>query len=111
MSGTPREMSQPHTAFVRSCAWRSTPSLQPRRPGRDTEVARGDTCFPATPSVSYTSFAAMALRSSLWRTVDAGPDTGAHDSETPSNRPLERAGSNAPRPTDTAGAGRSAPGR
>jgi len=86
-------------------------SLQARRRGRATEVALGGTCFLAILSVSYTSFAAMSGRSSLWRTVGGDPGTGGHDSEAPSNRPLERPGMNAWRPTHGASAGRSAPGR
>jgi plasmid stabilization system protein ParE len=37
------------------------------------------------------------------------PGTGGRDSETPSNKPLERAGTNASRSTDRTRAGRSAP--
>ena len=40
MSGTPRETSQPHTAFVRSCVRPSTWSLRVRRRGRYGRWAR-----------------------------------------------------------------------
>lgn len=111
MSGTPRGMSQPRTAFVRNCDRPSTRSLRGRRLSRATEGARGGTCFLAIRSASYTSCAAMALRSSLWRTVGDDPGTGGRDSETPYNKPLERAGMNPRSDVATASAGRSAPRR
>ena len=92
MRGTPQGMSQQRTAFVRSCVRPSMRSLKARRRGRATEAARGATCFLAIPSVSSTSFAAMALRSSPSHTVGVAPGTGGHDSEAPYNRPLERPG-------------------
>jgi hypothetical protein len=111
MSGTPRGTSQPLMVSVRSCARPSTLSLRARGPGRATDVAHDGTCFPAIPSASYTSCAAMALRSSPWRTGGGDPGTGGRDSETPSNKPLERAGANPCLAAAAASAGRSAPSR
>jgi hypothetical protein len=109
MSGTPRETSQPHTVFVRSCAKPSAWLLRVRRRGRGTGDAHAVTCFLVFLSVSSTSFAAISLKSSPSPTVGGGPGTGGHDSETPSNRPLERPGMTASRPTGAASAVRSAP--
>jgi hypothetical protein len=111
MSGTPREMSQPHTAFVRSYAKQWTWSLPVRRHGPATADVHAATCFPAIPSVSSTSFGASFLKLSPSRTVGGGPGTGGHDSETPSNKPLERPGMNTFRSVESASAGRSAPSR
>ena len=111
MSGTPRGKSQPPTASVKSYVKPSTRSLQAHRCGHATEVEPGGTYFLAIPSISSTWFAAMTLRSSLWRTVGGDPGTGGRDSETPSDKPLERPGVTALRPTDHASAGRSAPSR
>ena len=88
------------------------PQTWPRYGSRTRRyVAHDGTCFPAIPSASYTSCTAMALRSSPWRTAGGDPDTGGRDSETPSNKPLERPGTNAWRPAERASAGRSAPSR
>ena len=59
----------------------------------------------------FSASAAATLRSLLWLTVGGDPATGDHGSEMPSNRPLERPGMNASRPTGPASAGRSAPNR
>jgi hypothetical protein len=111
MSGTPRGTFQPLMASVRNCARPSTLSLRARRPGPATEVAHDGMCFPAIPSASFTSCAAMAFRSSPWRTAGGDQDTGGRDSETPSNMPLERPGTNPRADVIGATAGRSAPGR
>jgi hypothetical protein len=111
MSGTPRSTPQPHTVFVRNCAKPSVRSLRVRRRGPATADVHVGTCSLAIPSVSFTSFAAISSKSSPSRTVGGGPDTGGRDSETPSNKPLERPGAGASRPTGAASAGRSAPGR
>ena len=104
-------MSQPRTAFVRRYVRPSTRLLKPRRRGHATEVVLGGTCFLAIPSASYTSFAVKTLKLSLWRMVGGGPATGGHDSEAPSNRPLERPGMNAAWRVKRASAGRSASSR
>ena len=105
---TARDVSAAH-GFREELRQPSTLSLRARRRGPATEVAHDGTCFPAIPSASYTSGAAMALRSSPWRTAGGDPGTGGRDSETPSNKPRERPGTNASRQAERTSAGRSAP--
>src|SRR5262245_45728450 len=105
-----RDVSAAH-GFVRNYAKQSTSSLRVCTLGLATVDTHAGTCFLAILSVSSTSFATISLKSSPSRTVGGGPGTGGHDSETPSNRPLERPGVNATRQAGVAGAGRSAPSR
>ena len=96
MSGTPFATPQRPTAFARSYGTRSMlwPKIQAL--GRAMEVALGGTSSHDFPSAWCTSSAETKLKSSRWLTGDDGRDTGARDSDAPSNfriqRPALRAG-------------------
>jgi hypothetical protein len=85
MSGMPLETPQRHTAFARSYGTRSMLSPRIQALGRTMEVALGGTSSHDFPSAWYTSSAVTKLKSSPWFTGGDGRDTGARDSDAPSN--------------------------
>ena len=85
MTGTPPEMSSPLMLFARNSAMRSMSSLPTRARGPVTGGTLGATFFRSTRSVWCTEYAVRTSRSSLSRTVDDAPATGALVSEEPSN--------------------------
>jgi|SRR5689334_25285567 len=110
MNGTPREMPQPSSASEKSYVRPSVRSRQIRKRGHVTGAVLAGTSFPAIPSASCTSSAAVTLTSSLWLTVADGRDTGDRDSATSSNE-LEQPAVTVPRDNEGPNAGRSAPSR
>ena len=91
MSGIPLETPPRHTAFARSYGTRSTPSRRIQVLDHAMEVALGDTSSHDFPSAWCTSSAVTKLKSSPWLTGGDGRDTGARDSDAPSNFRIQRA--------------------
>ena len=87
MTGTPLETPPPRTAFAKSYGRPSKLLLQTLALGRATAAGLVGTCSRDTPSVWYTSFAAMVSRLWPWPTDVGGLAIGGRDSETPSNFP------------------------
>ena len=85
MTGMPREVPKPRTAFGRNFGGLSTRSRRAPEPGRAMVVARAGTYFRDTPSASFTSCAVMPSRLSRWLMVVGGPGTGGRASDKPSN--------------------------
>ena len=85
MTGMPRAMPPPRTAFAMSYGAPSIWLPPIPVPGRATVVVLDATCSRDTPSAWCTYCAAMTSRSSPWLTADVGLATGGPDSDRPSN--------------------------
>ena len=90
MTGTPLEIASRHTAFVKSCAMRSTPLPAIHAPGRGMEAAHADTSSPDSPSVWCICYGATRSKSLRSLMVDAVRATGGRDSDSPSNFRIQR---------------------